>query len=579
MTWSDFFGLFVGWIYAARIPLVLLLGGLDAWAGRGSFMAGDTVSYMDMAHGIASGDWARAINGYWSPLYPVFLSFFVRPFLDDTVGQFAAVRFANFLIFAVSVGLFEVFLRQLLVWVHARAGADAAGWMPLPRRDFVVSCYAIFVWACFDLSMVARVSPDSAVVAMLLLGATTVLGLERGTPSKRRFLLFGVVQGLGYWLKAVLLPVGVVFLAAAAFSPGLRGRKRLLLLSAVSFAFVVAPLVLAVSFHSQRLTFGETGRLNYAWLVNGVPYELHWQGGPPGHGEPKHSTRKINSKPDVFEFASPIEATYPPWAEPSYWYEGVEPHLDIPQQFRALGRNSVRLGNLLLDTLLFPILLAVFVFAWWKMKRWQELFAAAVSMLPLWLGALSVIGLYMLVFVLDRYVAGPLLLIALLLLALVRVSRPRDAGTVVALLLVASVAGSAPRLGPVAIRAISQRGDVHDVRWKVAEEFSKLGLPPGVAVASIGSVAFNDWAYPARARVVAEILSNNSRMPTGDVEMFWKLGPEGRAHVLALMRMAGASLVVCNEVPPGADTTGWTQIPDSPYLYRFLAQSSPRATY
>jgi hypothetical protein len=95
-------------------------------------------------------------------------------------------------------------------------------------------------------------------------------------------------------------------------------------------------------------------------------------------------------------------------------------------------------------------------------------------------------------------------------------------------------------------------------------------VPPETAVASIGGVAFDDWAYPARVRVVAEIISENNRQRTGDLEQFWQLNQEDRERILKLMHSIGAQLVVCNEVPLGASTVGWTKIPDSRYLYRFL---------
>jgi hypothetical protein len=38
------------------LTILLVLGLVDAWAGRQSYVAGDTISYMDMASGIARGD-------------------------------------------------------------------------------------------------------------------------------------------------------------------------------------------------------------------------------------------------------------------------------------------------------------------------------------------------------------------------------------------------------------------------------------------------------------------------------------------------------------------------------------------
>ncbi len=40
-------------------------------------IAGDEISYINIAHAYASGHWQNAINGYWSPLY----SWLMVPFL------------------------------------------------------------------------------------------------------------------------------------------------------------------------------------------------------------------------------------------------------------------------------------------------------------------------------------------------------------------------------------------------------------------------------------------------------------------------------------------------------------------
>jgi hypothetical protein len=53
------------------------------------------------------------------------------------------------------------------------------------------------------------------------------------------------VLGIGYWAKAVLLPLGFVFLIAAMCEPVVWRVRRRLLLSAAAFVLVAAPLVVA----------------------------------------------------------------------------------------------------------------------------------------------------------------------------------------------------------------------------------------------------------------------------------------------------------------------------------------------
>src|SRR6478672_12033000 len=85
------------------IAILLIFAFIDAWAGRRSYAAGDTVTYMDMASGIASGDFSSAVSGHFSPLYPIILAAFIWPFQTDSLLEFSAVRVANFLIFGVAL--------------------------------------------------------------------------------------------------------------------------------------------------------------------------------------------------------------------------------------------------------------------------------------------------------------------------------------------------------------------------------------------------------------------------------------------------------------------------------------------
>ena len=69
------------------------------------------------------------------------------------------------------------------------------------------------------------------------------------------------------------------------------------------------------------------------------PY-FHWQGGLDA-GVPKHPTRKIFSSPDVYEFGTPFEATYGAFYDLTYWYEGIEPHINLRNQIQLLRWNAL----------------------------------------------------------------------------------------------------------------------------------------------------------------------------------------------------------------------------------------------
>ena len=74
-------------------------------------------------------------------------------------------------------------------------------------------------------------------------------------------------------------------------------------------------------------------------MVNGITRHIHWQGGPSGSGIPRHPTRKIFDRPAIYEFATPLGGSYPPWYDPTYWYEGLTTTFILKNQMHALFRN------------------------------------------------------------------------------------------------------------------------------------------------------------------------------------------------------------------------------------------------
>ena len=187
----------------AVVAILLVLGFIDAWAGRRSYVAGDSISYLDMASGIARGDFDYAVNGHFSPLYPTILSVFLRPFQSDSVIEFAVVRMANFLIFAFAILVFQTFLSRFLDQYYRQFGPTAESSPAMSRSQFTIVSYVILAWSCFSLTMVSRVNPDMCVIGTTFAAAAILLSFRDGQVSRARFVMFGAVLGLGYLFKAI----------------------------------------------------------------------------------------------------------------------------------------------------------------------------------------------------------------------------------------------------------------------------------------------------------------------------------------------------------------------------------------
>ena len=186
---------------------------------------------------------------------------------------------------------------------------------------------------------VSQTEPDMLVAAFVYLATGLLLRIHRRPGSWWSFVLLGLTLGLAYLTKSFMFPGSLIFLAAAAIiAARVKGGKVRLAVALAVFAATCVPFISALTLQRGRLTFGESGRLNYAWHVNGVR-NRNWQGGPPEAGRPVHPSAQILAVPAVYEFARPTRVTYALWYDPSYWYEGVQIVFRPLQQARAVALN------------------------------------------------------------------------------------------------------------------------------------------------------------------------------------------------------------------------------------------------
>ncbi len=561
------------WVFA------ILAAAVQAWAMRDT-MSNDGVSYLDMASAVAQGDWAAAINGYWSPLYPLLIGCALWIVKPAPMHEFALVHAVNFLIFVAAFASFDFLLRKVSCsWLTRLAG------------------YSVAAWALIELVTTSGVSPDMLVAAFVFGAIGLLAGIANGDRRARSFVCLGVILGLGYYAKAPLFPLAFVCLALTLLSPaGIRRTLPKTLLAGLLFVLVAAPLVLLLSGQKHRLTFGDSGKLNYAWYVDGATYR-HWQGEPLGArsevaphwtkvpvstGVPAHPTRQILVSPAVYEFDGPPRGTYPVWADPSYWNEGLRAPFDLEQQLRKIVVNSKFLYSLLLNvhvTQLFhngqwyrvfsPILLAVWLVLFWKTRpSWRALSRTHCLLLVF---PAAAFGMYLLVYCEPRHLAA---FVTVLYLGLfVALERPLAYAiklhpSVPAAVLLAALVMT---LGISTLRLALAPSDSFEA-WQVASGLAHMGVAPGARIASLDYSNHRNvkWARLARARIVAEIFAD-AYAPQG---AYWKLDDAARVRVLAAFERAGANIVVDSNLPrDGRIPAGWEQIGHTRYfLYRLRVQ-------
>jgi hypothetical protein len=528
----------------------------------------DGVSYLDLGDAYARGDWQAAFNAYWSPLYAWLLTSVLLLTHASPRWEFPIVHVVNFGIYLIALASFTFLLHELIAYQRGYVAAAYRGRQcTLPEWAWISLGYGIFVWCTLRYLPLGLVTPDLLVSAFVYAICAVLLRLRRGRASPLALACLGALLGLGYLAKAPMLPLAAVFAFVALIAVrDIRNNFPKIAIVLGVAAIIVTPYVTALSLTRGRLTFGDSARLNYAWLVNGVQADVHWQGGAGDSGVPVHPTRMILADPPVYEFATPLTATYAAWYDPSYWYEGVVLHFDARQQLQAVLRASavyrdivLRLSGLLVGA---AILVATSAVAWRKLVR------AVDPEVILGIPAVAAFGMFALVYVEPRHIAPFVVLAVLAVLALVGgpptdwrarfIGRASAVLVVVLGLLIATVA-----FGDVARPSGPGVGDgtppVKDqTHLEVAQDLGAFGVGPGDEVANVGFSFEAYWARLARVRIVAEA-------PGPQTESLIANNATVRETVMRTLFQTGAKAIVAQNWPAALSNEGWRQVGDTSF--------------
>jgi hypothetical protein len=396
-------------------------------------------------------------------------------------------------------------------------------------------------------------------------------------PTARNGALLGIALGSGFVVKAIFLPLSVIFVAAALL-PNRRKLRPAVAFSIVAalFAFML-PYAAALSWAIGRATLGESGALNYAYHVNQLPHWMGWQGGPPRLGYPLHPITLLRDHPAVFAFGEPFHVTYPPQFALHYWYDGYRHFFSLPNALRSIFTNLHALEAVLHENapISLTLLLAIAILAWKLRSFWVPNPREArvgvnnlASLWPVYLPAILALFLYIQVHLEGRYVAGFLTVLALVpFLAATQLSA-RVRALMLALLLFGTFADLYTYLHNPLHRALHHTDMESGGQWTIAQYLIHAGLQPGDKVASVTTL--NDirctWAYAARLHIVADI-GNDAYDPAAqheDFNLFWT-DPATQEDVLRLFREQGVVAVIAPSVSPRAPalTGQWQHIPDT----------------
>jgi hypothetical protein len=558
------------WMWAAFVVLVVLaLGGLEDGYGptdTGDLFGSDGVQYLDCARAIELGDLRSALNPLWSQGYPLLLAVARPVFPAGMAGEWVAAKSVNFAVFCFSAGSFAFLLAGF-----AGGRRDGAFWL-------CGACVFLATQVC--LGQVSRIGPDELVAGLFFLGCGWMLRLI-ARPRLALGAVFGLVLGLGFLAKAVFLVLGCVMLAVAGVALRRTAERwKTLGVAGVMFAAIVLGYGTILSRAVGYRTLGEAGSLNYAWHVDRLQKWVHWEGGelpaaeawpkpwiaqfvrwesePPEFGGPVHPSLSLGERPTVYVFHEPVRATYAPYYDPAYWYQGYRHVFRWRYQAIALGKS---LGDLAKALLAQPMLYGVLI-ALWTLRG----SGAREQLRPLVAAAGIGIATYLPVHLEGRYLSGFLAVLAMCGLAAVREASPRVRRVVLGVVLVGLAAEMGKEQRVVWSRAIHRWSYRENVEWKVGEAVARSDLPRG---SEVGMISWTpnlhcDWAYLAGVRITSEIADGS------DERVFWAMSEAQQREVLERFRRAGAESVLSWEGPPAGSGAGWERLGSTPmWMYRY----------
>jgi hypothetical protein len=567
------------WLRAFCRAVAVGLGGLHAWvAATQQSMSEDGISYLDMGDAYLRGDWNMAINTVWSPLYSWILGFGMKLIQPSVHWEISVVHLINFTIYLFALVAFEFLWRGLSRCNRTKGSEDdASSAAQFPDWVWLSLGYALFIWSSLSLIRIWAVTPDMLMAGCVYLAGGLLCRIATGRTGWTTFLILGFVLGFAYLAKSVMFPLAFIFLAVALVMSGeiRRGAPRIIA-ALLTFLLIAAPFVALFSVAKGRLTFGDAGRLTYLKLVNRVPYP-HWRPDAiSGVGTPQHPARQIFENPAVFEFATPVGGTYPLSYDPSYWYEGVIPPLDIKKQVAVLITNAgfyfdlfIRRQGGVSAIVLLLLLLGV------KRRSLQGWLSGELGLILI---AVAAFGLYALVYLEGRYIGAFLVLFWAGLFSCIRIPKSLLSQRLIAvagaillscflLNIVSFNLEGLKRIG--LLETSSGKESVQDQSpsykpVRLAEAVLEMGLKPGDEIAFIGYSFGAFFARLARLRVIAEI-------PDDQAESFWLADPDRRSAVVEALRKTGARAIVAERVTPGASVKGWQRIGNSRhFIYSFF---------
>jgi hypothetical protein len=200
-------------------------------------------------------------------------------------------------------------------------------------------------------------------------------------------------------------------------------------------------------------------------------------------------------------------------------------------------------------------------------RPWESVKSAARNW-PLLIPAMSAMGLYSLVLVDYRYVAGFVCVLWMAAFSGVRLPASQGARKLIAGVVIFVAATSMVSAAAYTRHNIIEAGSGAPAYWQVAKALAETGIKPGDKIAVIADQPLMEGgAFPARlARV--QIIAVVPR-----AEEFWAATSSTRLQVIAALSKTGAKAVLTSGAQPQIDSdTHWQRLGGTQYYVHVFAR-------
>jgi hypothetical protein len=521
--------------------------------GRNLPIRADGLSYLDVAQAYLRHDWSTALNGYWGPLYSVLIAVTLRLTHARGPEEFVAIRALNFLITVFWIYAFSNFWRAIANWGKC-CGTENTTLAEVSPFGWVLLGYVLLlaktVW------LVDEVTPDILVAGIVLLTIAQLLSLDKfnhgsDTSGLFRYVRFGFLLAVGFYAKAILFYFGLFVLAVLVIQ-GVRSRNYRGPIAAVLVCTVfVAPIVVSLTRARGNFTVGDSGWLNYTWFVDGTETKT-WAAHSDSHAPlPFYPGRVTLDFPRVFQIPRLDGVTYAPWYDASRFDQRSRPTLNLHSQLRQIATNLKSLKEVLLGTDS-ALTVCLIILMCCEPKVFLRRFASAwFCTLP----ALMVIGMYVLVHVVDRFVLG--FALALWGVGYSCVCVPANLQLLARRALLAGTLVYAASTMPGVLHYVgSTRGESARRDEIIAEAMPGYGGSAGRFCRSDRGRRSGLLAHWAGVSIVAELW-------TIDSAPFWTASSDLQRTVFRAMRESGAKAVVWRRDAERACPQEWVSLPEN----------------